>query len=141
MWSGAACAIGTTPGNSTTRWVAVPIEVISRVRDVDVDLEYEVIATRGGATLARRRNPCSMSARVVWTAYVPESDAASYALVTDELRQNDPERARQVETRWKATVGEGLTLAQVFDAKRAARAPDPRTVVKCWVASLPARRS
>ena len=122
-------------GNTTTHWVAVPIEVISRVRHVDVSLEYEVIATRTGATLARRHDPCSMSARVMWTAYTPIDDASSYALVTDELRQGDPERAKQVETRWKATVGEGTTLAQVFQAKRgSSRAQDPREVLGRFIA-------
>src|SRR2546423_8117425 len=38
-------------GRTTVRWVDVPIEVVARVRDVKVDVEYEVIATRDGGTL------------------------------------------------------------------------------------------
>lgn len=108
-------------GNRTTRWVPVPIEVIARVRDVTVDLEYEVIAARGGATLARHRDPCTMSARAVWTAALLDGDVDSYALYSDALRSEDPERCKQIETRWKAVVGEGTTLRQVIEARRAKR--------------------
>jgi hypothetical protein len=108
-----------TDGGTTTRWIEVPIEVIARTRTVDVDLEYEIIGTRDGATLARRHDTRTMKARVVWTAYTPEGSPDTYSLVSEETRVGDPERAKQIETRWKAVVGEGTTLAQVLDAKRA----------------------
>lgn len=106
-------------GKRRTRWVAVPVEVIARVRDVTVDLEYEVIAVQGGGTLARRRDPCTMSARAVWTASVFDGEADAYSLVTDAMRSEDPERCRQLETKWKAVAGEGTTIRQVIEAQRA----------------------
>jgi hypothetical protein len=106
-------------GAWVTRWIGVPLEVIARVRTVDVDLAYEVITTDGGVTIAHERDTQSMRARVVWTAYTPESGPDTYSLVTDEMRAGDPERAKQIETKWSAVVGEGTTLAQVLDAKRA----------------------
>jgi hypothetical protein len=115
-------------GHPSVRWVEVPIEVIARVRTVTADLEYEVIATRGGATLARRHEPRTISARVVWTAYSPVGSPDAYALVSEPARAADPERAKRVETRWKAALGDRTSLAQVLEAKRshAGRSHDRR---------------
>jgi hypothetical protein len=108
-------------GNRVTRWVDVPIEVIARVRDVTVDVEYEVIETTNGSTIARRRDERGSSARVVWTSYVPVGDVAEYALVSETMRTSNPERAKQVETRWKAVCGEKTTLREVLEARVATR--------------------
>ena len=109
----------------------VPIDVISRVRDVAVDVEYEVIATKGGVTLARRQDTRTMSARVVWTTYSPEGSPDSYALVSEAVRTAQPDRAKQVETKWKDAVGAGTTIAQVLEAKRASskKSNDRREVI------------
>lgn len=108
-------------GQSVTRWVSVPIEVVARVRDVNVTADVEVLSTESGASLSHRRIPRSTSARVVWTSYVPEGELDRYALVTDEIRANDPDRAKAVESRWKSVVGDGVTLAQVLSARRETR--------------------
>ena len=104
-------------GHTVTRWIEVPIEIIARIRTVNVDLEYEVIGTEGGVTLARRTAPQSMQARVIWTSYTPEAGPDTYALVTDQMRSGDPEYARKVEAKWISVVGEGTTLGQVLSAK------------------------
>ena len=109
----------TADGQSVTRWVDVPLDVVSRTRTVTVDLEYELISTRTGATLARHQEPRTMKARVVWTAFTPEGAPDTYSLVSEQTRAGDPDRAKQVETKWKAVVGEGTTLAQVLEAKTA----------------------
>jgi hypothetical protein len=109
----------TPDGQSVTHWLDVPIDVVSRTRTVTVDLEYELISTRTGATLARHQEPRTMKARVVWTAFTPEGAPDSYSLVSEQTRAGDPERAKQVETKWKAVVGEGTTLSQVLEAKTA----------------------
>lgn len=118
-------------GRRTTQWVEVPIEVISRTRTVTVDIEYEVIAARDGATLARHRGPQTMKARVVWTAYTPEGSPDSYALVSEQTRSSDPTRVKEVEGKWSAVVGEGTTLAQVLEARKASssRSSDRREVL------------
>ncbi len=108
-------------GKTFTRWVDVPIEVIARQRTVTATVDYELIATRGGATLAHQRAPRTTSARVVWTAFAPEGDLGAYALVSDAMRAAHPERAKQVETRWKETCGKKATLQQVFEARRSSR--------------------
>jgi hypothetical protein len=105
-------------GNVTVRWVDVPIEVVARVRDVTVEVEYEVIATQDGGSLAHDRGERSSSARVVWTSYAPEGDLDTYALVSEVTRAANPERAKDVETRWKSTCGEKTTLRQVLEARR-----------------------
>ncbi len=105
-------------GESITRWVTVPIEVVARVRDVNVAVDAEVLSTETGTSLSHRRIPRSTSARVVWTSYVPEGELDRYSLVTDEVRANEPDRAKAVETRWKTVVGDGVTLAQVLAARR-----------------------
>ena len=113
------------PGGVTVaRWEEVPVDMISRVRTVTVDVDYEVIATTGGTTLAHQHAQRSASARVVWTTYVPEGDLGSYALVSDPVRATDPERATDVEGRWKEACGESATLRQVLDAIRAVRHTD-----------------
>jgi len=106
---------------TTVRWVDVPIEVVARVRDVKVDLEYEVVSTRDGATLAHVRAPRNVQARAVWTSYVPEGELGDYSLVSETVRNTNPVRTRDVETRWKAVCGESTTLQQVLGARRETR--------------------
>ena len=111
-------------GESVTRWDEVAVDIISRVRTVTVDMDYEVIATPGGATLAHQHSQRSASARVVWTSFVPEGDLASYALVSDPVRSADPDRAKDIEARWKDVCGESATLRQVLEASRVVRHSD-----------------
>ncbi|HEX7078284.1 MAG TPA: hypothetical protein VF363_07680 [Candidatus Eisenbacteria bacterium] len=107
-------------GHESTRWVDVPIQVVARVRDVTVGVDYEVIATGSGASLARRHFDRSTSARVVWTSYKPEGDPSSYSLVSETTRSSNPDRAKQVESRWRSVCGDATTLAQVLQARRTA---------------------
>ncbi len=106
-------------GRTVTRWVDVPIEVIARVRNVSVEVEYEVIATHDGVSLVQHRARPSTSARVVWTSYMPQGSLEAYALVSESARAANPQRAREVETRWKAVCGEKTTLRQVLEARLA----------------------
>jgi len=108
-------------GQQVVRWVDVPIEVVARVRDVRVEVEYEVISTKDGTSLAHTRVPRTTQARVVWTSYSPEGDLGNYALVSEVLRAADPARAKAVETKWKSVCGETATLAQVLAARRETR--------------------
>ncbi len=108
-------------GRESVRWAEIPIEVIARVRTVTVDVEYELIATRGGATVARQRAERSSQARVVWTSFAPEGDLAAYRLVADPVREADPRRATDIEARWHGVCGEKTTLRQVLEARRSAR--------------------
>jgi hypothetical protein len=108
-------------GREVVRWVETPIEVVARVRTATVEVEYELIATRGGATVSRQTVERSSSARVVWTSYAPEGDLASYRLVSDPVREADPARFRDVEGRWQSVCGEKTTLRQVLEARRSAR--------------------
>lgn len=110
-------------GHESTQWVDVPIEVVARVRDVKVGVDYEVISTRGGASLASRHFDRTISARVVWTSYQPEGDPASYDLVSETTRASNPKRARDVEARWKSVCGDATTLGQVLEARRSAKGP------------------
>lgn len=109
-------------GETETRWVEVPIEVVARVRDVDFEIDHEIVSTKDGSTLAHQRTPLHKRARVVWTSYVPEGELDRYALVSEVLRAADPERAKAIETRWKAACGDETTLQQVLTASREARA-------------------
>lgn len=105
-------------GRDVVRWVEMPIEVIARVRDVTVDVDYEVVSTLDGSSLAHQRTPRTARARAVWTSFVPEGEISHYALVSETVRSANPDRAKEVETRWKAVVGETTTLAQVLSARR-----------------------
>jgi hypothetical protein len=115
-------------GTVVTRWIAEPVEMIARTRTVQVDMNYEVIATDGGVTLTRQSCPRTIQARAVWTAWIPDGDADSYTLVTEESRGSNPEGAKAIETEWSSVMGAGVTLAQVIDARRACmRKPYDRT--------------
>ena len=105
-------------GNEVTRWVEVPVEIVSRVRTVTANVDYEVIGTRGGETLAHQRSQRVSSARVVWTSFQPEGDLGAYALVSEAVRAANPTRAKDIETRWKDACGDNTTLQQVLEARR-----------------------
>ena len=104
-------------GHTVTRWIPVPVEMIARTRTVQADLAYEVIATRSGATLTRESCPRTIQARAVWTTWIPDGDADSYTLVTEEMRGSDPDGAKAVETEWSTVMGAGVTLAQVISER------------------------
>ena len=141
-------------GENEVRWVEVPIEVVARVRDVNFEVDHEVFDPRrhdAGRTSARR---CTRGARVVWTSYLPEGELDRYALVSDAVRAADPERAKAVETRWKAACGDETTLQQVLAASRESRVQRPANDARaarsgasrsaprsCSSRSCPARRS
>ncbi len=108
-------------GREVVRWVEVPIEVIARVRDVEVDVNVEVLATHDGTQIAQDRSTRSTRARVLWTSFAPEGDLGHYALVTESVRKENPDRVKDVETRWKNVCGEGTTLQQVLAARRETR--------------------
>jgi hypothetical protein len=108
-------------GHETTRWVEVPIAVVARTRTVTTDVEYEVVATKSGASLAHDRSHRQTSARALWTVYLPVGDVDSYALVSDVLRAADPERAKRIEAHWSSVCGEGTTLRAVLEARRTTR--------------------
>jgi hypothetical protein len=108
-------------GHEETRWVEVPIEVVARIRTATVPVEYELITTRGAATLARNHVERTAEARVVWTLFSPEGDLGDYALVSDVLRAADPNRAKQIESRWKDACGDKTTLGDVLAARRSTR--------------------
>jgi hypothetical protein len=101
--------------------VDVPIEVVARVRDVTVDVDVEVVATVDGTSLSHEHAPRSSRARVVWTSFVPDGDVASYALVSETVRSQYPDRAKAIETKWKNVCGETTTLQQVLSARRETR--------------------
>lgn len=105
-------------GHEVTRWIEVPIEVVSRTRDVTAGVDYEIIETTSGTSLVHRRVDRASSARVVWTSYQPEGDPASYALVSEEVRASNPDRARDVEKRWVSVCGTAVTLAQVLEERK-----------------------
>ncbi len=107
-------------GTESVHWVEVPIEVVARVRDVTVGVGYEVIETASETSIAHRAFDRSTSARVVWTSYQPEGDPASYFLVSEVVRGSNPDRAKDLEKRWKSVCGSATTLAQVLEARRKA---------------------
>jgi len=108
-------------GRRTARWEEIPIEVVARVRDVTVGVDYEIISTESGATLAQRHVDRSTSARVVWTSHQPAGDPDTYSLVSETVRRSDPKRAREVESRWHSICGAHTTLTQVLAARRSTR--------------------
>ncbi|HET9940396.1 MAG TPA: hypothetical protein VFR25_04790 [Candidatus Eisenbacteria bacterium] len=105
-------------GTEVTRWVEVPIQVVARVRDVKVAVDYEVIDTRSGTSLVHRHLDRSSSARVVWTSDRFDGDPSSYVLVSESFRSAHPDRAKEIETRWSDACGAGTTLVQVLEARR-----------------------
>jgi hypothetical protein len=104
-------------GHDEEHWVDVPIEVVARVRDVTVGVDYEVIETANGATLAHRHFDRATTARVVWTSQQLDGDPASYSLVAEPVRRANPDRAAQVEKKWAAVCGTTTTIAQVVEAR------------------------
>ena len=105
-------------GHETERWVAVPFEVVARVRDVTVGVDYELVSTRDGASLAHRQYDRTTEARVVWTSYRPEGDLSAYSLVSASVRSADPDRAKRIENHWQEVCGTATTLQQVLEASR-----------------------
>jgi hypothetical protein len=123
-------------GHEVTRWVDVPIEVVARVRDVTVGVDYEVISTSSGTSLVHRHVDRSTQARVVWTSSQIDGDPSSYSLVSETVRASNPDRARDVEARWASVCGNATTLVQVLEARKQAgpSARNPRETLARFAA-------
>jgi len=107
----------TADGHEVVRWLDVPIEVVARVRDVTVGVDYEVIETVNGSTITNRHFDRATTARVVWTSQTLEGEPSSYSLVSEPVRSANPDRAAQVEKRWAAVCGTGTTIVQVVEER------------------------
>lgn len=105
-------------GKSVTRWVEVPVRVVSRVRTVTVRLDCEVIATARGSSLSRHSSERSVTARTLWTDERFEGDLSTLALFADTVATADPRRAKAIAARWSEVAGEDRTLKQVFEERR-----------------------
>jgi hypothetical protein len=108
-------------GRDVVRWMDIPIDVVSRQRTVRVEVEYEVIAVDGEVVVAGQAVRRAMTAHTLWVAHAPEGDLDAYALLSDQLRQREPERANRVETRWKAVAGERTSVKDVLRGVRGAQ--------------------
>jgi len=107
----------TADGHEVVRWLDVPIEVVARVRDVTVGVDYEVIETVNGSTITNRHFDRATTARVVWTSQTLDGEPSSYSLVSEPVRSANPDRAAQVEKRWAAVCGTGTTIVQVVEER------------------------
>lgn len=108
-------------GREVVRWMDIPIDVVSRQRTVRVEVEYEVIATDEEVVVARQDVQRTMTAHTLWVARAPEGDLDAYALISEQLRQREPERANRVETRWKSVAGERTSVKDVLRGVRGAQ--------------------
>jgi hypothetical protein len=108
-------------GETSDRWVEVPFEVIARERDVDVDIELEVISADEETTLAREAGTRSLTTRTLWTSTLPVGNTGDYALMPPAFRSSDSDGAKRIERRWKAVVGQKLSVKQVLERSRKER--------------------
>ncbi len=111
-------------GHESSRWVDVPIEVVARVRDVTVGVDYEVIATRSSTTIARRHVDRSTSAR----SY--RRPLARRTRIAPGMWRRAGSRCAGTPRRWSRFLRPG-----------ARRAPPVITSARRSRASWPARRS
>ena len=121
-------------GVEETHWVDVPIEVVARVRDVTVPVDYEVIETKTGTTLTHRHFDRATTARVVWTSQSLEGEPSSYSLVSEPVRAANPDRAAQIEKKWASVCGTATTIAQVVEARHKEGNRSMRESASRWVA-------
>jgi len=100
-------------------WSPVEFVAVAREREVHLRYEYEVIDANEERLLARQRDTPSVTARTVYTDFVPQGDCGAYALTSPELRDTDKQAAERVDKRWKDTVGRSYTLPKFLEcAKR-----------------------
>lgn len=108
-----------TSGRSVERWRPVDLQVVMRERTVHLGYEFDVMGTDEEQVLARRGDELTNVARTVYTAFQPQSNVNDYALCPPPIRAQSPERAKQVETRYKDVVGSSLPLPKLLErAKR-----------------------
>jgi hypothetical protein len=108
-------------GHEVVRWMDIPMDVVSRERTVRVEVEYEVIATDDEVSVAGQDVRRTMTAHTLWVAGAPDGDLDAFALISDQVRQREPERASRVETRWKAVAGERTSVKDVLRGVRGAQ--------------------
>jgi hypothetical protein len=92
-------------GRERTAWQEVPFEAVSRVRTVEVQVEFEVIDTDQEEALDERRASRSAVAHTVYTAERVAGDCDDYRLVSPGLAKSDAKRAEQIESHWKSRFG------------------------------------
>jgi len=90
---------------TVTQWSAVSFEAVRRERHVTVRVASQVLDTDQIEPVTQRDRTLEASARTVYTSYQPDGDCNRYALVPPDLRQRDPDHARQIESGWHDMFG------------------------------------
>jgi hypothetical protein len=105
--------------DGTTRvvWVEDRFEAVTRERQVDAQVELEVLDTDAGEVLARHEEPVHAEALTCFSNFRPAGPSDDYALVSPELKNSDPVAAKHVEERWKDTFGD-LSVPKVIEKTR-----------------------
>ncbi len=104
-------------GATQVQYEASELHLVTRSREVRLTTEMEVVDVKTGTTLARRTIPGETFARVVWTDFRPVGDIGRYALMDPDRRKSEPDRAKDVDARWKEQAGSWTVPALLQRAK------------------------
>lgn len=88
-----------------TTWVAEDLPIVTRLREVTVQFELDVVDVKTGTVLAHREQSAQAGARVAWTDFRAEEHFDRYALLSPDDRRADPKRAKAADDGWRAEVG------------------------------------
>jgi hypothetical protein len=91
-----------TTGHDVVRYVDIPFDAVERWRQVELQVQYEVIDVRSEAPVAQKTRDLDATAHTVYTDYVPEGDANAYCLSPPSLEAKDPGRCERAEQEWKS---------------------------------------
>ncbi|HYV99754.1 MAG TPA: hypothetical protein VE967_20000, partial [Gemmatimonadaceae bacterium] len=93
-------------GNTTmVRWDPSTISLVTRDRTVTAQMEFDIVDTRTGGSVAHEERSENAFARTVWTDYRPDDHYDQYALLPPDVRKSDPERAKKIDDDWRKLMG------------------------------------
>jgi hypothetical protein len=104
-------------GATRERWVEETFEAITRGREVDVQVELDVLDADSGASLAHHVEGLRAEARTIYSDFRPAADPGQYRLVSPAMEREDPVAARRATERWKTTFGD-WTVPRLIEKTR-----------------------
>jgi len=106
-------------GNPHEHYVEIPFTAVSRMRDVSIGYDWELLEVQDGRRLAQYGNRVAIVAHTAYTSYVPDGAIGDYCLVPPGPATGD-ERTRysRSETQWKAAMPEKVGLAPLLERSK-----------------------
>jgi len=93
-------------GATRERYVEHAIDVLTRDRELSVGYEYSVVDVEDGNAITGNSGTLRAAAHAIYTSSPVGGDDDDYCLVPPDIKKQDPDRAKRIESGWADHCGD-----------------------------------